>query len=199
MRVLPTFWLKHIDCYVFKCFSLSYYLCVSVSRLFSQRGPEEEGLPRRGRQCLNANLIKTTVFFFLESEVCGYMCGCFRNLSSSRKKLFTTLYVLLSMQLLNECVCVLTATWTRCIPCGQSVGVWIRAAEGLGEFHQPPTGWTLSWRRRCVFHTHRHTHPSSHPAIYYLYPYLLVPWEPGASPSWLWLIGRVRQTVADLP
>ncbi|XP_053474299.1 cohesin subunit SA-2a isoform X2 [Ictalurus furcatus] len=38
-------------------------------KLFSQRGPEEEGLPRRGRQCLNANLIKTTVFFFLESEL----------------------------------------------------------------------------------------------------------------------------------
>uniref|UniRef100_A0A8B9K5H4 Cohesin subunit SA n=1 Tax=Astyanax mexicanus TaxID=7994 RepID=A0A8B9K5H4_ASTMX len=38
-------------------------------KLFSHRGPEEESLPRRGRQCLNANLIKTTVFFFLESEL----------------------------------------------------------------------------------------------------------------------------------
>lgn len=39
-------------------------------RLFSQREPEEEGAPkRRGRQSPNANLIKTTVFFFLESEV----------------------------------------------------------------------------------------------------------------------------------
>uniref|UniRef100_A0A8C6M527 STAG2 cohesin complex component n=1 Tax=Nothobranchius furzeri TaxID=105023 RepID=A0A8C6M527_NOTFU len=38
-------------------------------KLFSQREPEEEGAPkRRGRQSLNANLIKTTVFFFLESE-----------------------------------------------------------------------------------------------------------------------------------
>uniref|UniRef100_A0A4W4FEX3 Cohesin subunit SA n=1 Tax=Electrophorus electricus TaxID=8005 RepID=A0A4W4FEX3_ELEEL len=38
-------------------------------KLFSHRGPEEDGLPRRGRQCRNANLIKTTVFFFLESEL----------------------------------------------------------------------------------------------------------------------------------
>ncbi|XP_030638128.1 cohesin subunit SA-2 [Chanos chanos] len=38
-------------------------------KLFSHRGSEDEGLPRRGRQCLNANLIKTTVFFFLESEL----------------------------------------------------------------------------------------------------------------------------------
>ena len=42
-----------------------------LKRLFSQREPEEEGAPkRRGRQSPNANLIKTTVFFFLESEVC---------------------------------------------------------------------------------------------------------------------------------
>lgn len=46
----------HINCYVDK-------------RLFSHRGPEEEGLPRRGRQSLNGSLIKTTVFFYLESEV----------------------------------------------------------------------------------------------------------------------------------
>uniref|UniRef100_A0A8C7YB84 Cohesin subunit SA n=1 Tax=Oryzias sinensis TaxID=183150 RepID=A0A8C7YB84_9TELE len=39
-------------------------------KLFSQREPEEEGAPkRRGRQSPNANLIKTTVFFFLESEL----------------------------------------------------------------------------------------------------------------------------------
>lgn len=39
-------------------------------RLFSHREPEDEGAPkRRGRQSPNANLIKTTVFFFLESEV----------------------------------------------------------------------------------------------------------------------------------
>uniref|UniRef100_A0A8C7GUN6 Cohesin subunit SA n=1 Tax=Oncorhynchus kisutch TaxID=8019 RepID=A0A8C7GUN6_ONCKI len=38
-------------------------------KLFSHRGPEEEGMPRRGRQSLNGNLIKTTVFFFLESEL----------------------------------------------------------------------------------------------------------------------------------
>uniref|UniRef100_A0A8C4EYG6 Cohesin subunit SA n=1 Tax=Dicentrarchus labrax TaxID=13489 RepID=A0A8C4EYG6_DICLA len=39
-------------------------------KLFSQREPEEEGAPkRRGRQGPNANLIKTTVFFFLESEL----------------------------------------------------------------------------------------------------------------------------------
>jgi len=46
-------------------------VCVCVSsRLFSQREPEEEGAPkRRGRQSPNTNLIKTTVFFFLESEV----------------------------------------------------------------------------------------------------------------------------------
>lgn len=41
-----------------------------VHRLFSHHGPEDEGRPRRGRQCLNANLIRTTVLFFLESEVC---------------------------------------------------------------------------------------------------------------------------------
>uniref|UniRef100_A0A3B3Y4F2 Cohesin subunit SA n=1 Tax=Poecilia mexicana TaxID=48701 RepID=A0A3B3Y4F2_9TELE len=38
-------------------------------KLFSHRGPEDEGLPRRGRQSLNGSLIKTTVFFFLESEL----------------------------------------------------------------------------------------------------------------------------------
>uniref|UniRef100_A0A3Q0S345 Cohesin subunit SA n=1 Tax=Amphilophus citrinellus TaxID=61819 RepID=A0A3Q0S345_AMPCI len=39
-------------------------------KLFSHREPEEEGAPRRrGRQSPNANLIKTTVFFFLESEL----------------------------------------------------------------------------------------------------------------------------------
>uniref|UniRef100_A0A665VDN4 Cohesin subunit SA n=1 Tax=Echeneis naucrates TaxID=173247 RepID=A0A665VDN4_ECHNA len=39
-------------------------------KLFSQRETEEEGAPkRRGRQSPNANLIKTTVFFFLESEL----------------------------------------------------------------------------------------------------------------------------------
>uniref|UniRef100_A0A8D0AUH7 Cohesin subunit SA n=1 Tax=Sander lucioperca TaxID=283035 RepID=A0A8D0AUH7_SANLU len=38
-------------------------------KLFSHRDPEEEGLPRRGRQSLNGSLIKTTVFFFLESEL----------------------------------------------------------------------------------------------------------------------------------
>uniref|UniRef100_A0AAX7VXY0 Cohesin subunit SA n=1 Tax=Astatotilapia calliptera TaxID=8154 RepID=A0AAX7VXY0_ASTCA len=39
-------------------------------KLFSHREPEDEGAPkRRGRQSPNANLIKTTVFFFLESEL----------------------------------------------------------------------------------------------------------------------------------
>uniref|UniRef100_A0A4W5JWT1 Cohesin subunit SA n=1 Tax=Hucho hucho TaxID=62062 RepID=A0A4W5JWT1_9TELE len=38
-------------------------------KLFSHRGPEEEEMPRRGRQSVNGNLIKTTVFFFLESEL----------------------------------------------------------------------------------------------------------------------------------
>uniref|UniRef100_A0A665X0Q8 Cohesin subunit SA n=1 Tax=Echeneis naucrates TaxID=173247 RepID=A0A665X0Q8_ECHNA len=31
--------------------------------------PEDEGFPRRGRQSLNGSLIKTTVFFYLESEL----------------------------------------------------------------------------------------------------------------------------------
>ncbi|KPP72993.1 cohesin subunit SA-2-like, partial [Scleropages formosus] len=39
-------------------------------KLFSSRDPAEEGVSkRRGRQSPNANLIKTTVFFFLESEL----------------------------------------------------------------------------------------------------------------------------------
>uniref|UniRef100_A0A8C1N600 Stromal antigen 2a n=1 Tax=Cyprinus carpio TaxID=7962 RepID=A0A8C1N600_CYPCA len=38
-------------------------------KLFTHHGPEDEGRPRRGRQCLNANLIRTTVLFFLESEL----------------------------------------------------------------------------------------------------------------------------------
>uniref|UniRef100_A0A671KBD9 Cohesin subunit SA n=1 Tax=Sinocyclocheilus anshuiensis TaxID=1608454 RepID=A0A671KBD9_9TELE len=38
-------------------------------KLFSHHGPEDEGRPRRGRHCLNANLIRTTVLFFLESEL----------------------------------------------------------------------------------------------------------------------------------
>lgn len=54
-------------------------MCCADWRLFSHRGPEEEGLPRRGRQSLNGSLIKTTVFFFLESEVARLLCpnsGC---------------------------------------------------------------------------------------------------------------------------
>lgn len=50
------------------CCALRLCMCC-VSRLFSHHGPEDEGRPRRGRQCLNANLIRTTVLFFLESEV----------------------------------------------------------------------------------------------------------------------------------
>uniref|UniRef100_A0AAR2KWM9 SCD domain-containing protein n=1 Tax=Pygocentrus nattereri TaxID=42514 RepID=A0AAR2KWM9_PYGNA len=39
-------------------------------KLFSHRDIEDDSMPkRRGRQSLNANLIKTTVFFFLESEL----------------------------------------------------------------------------------------------------------------------------------
>ncbi|KAK1346392.1 hypothetical protein QTO34_000248 [Cnephaeus nilssonii] len=39
-------------------------------KLFSRRDPEEDGvMKRRGRQGPNANLVKTLVFFFLESEV----------------------------------------------------------------------------------------------------------------------------------
>ncbi|KAM8835623.1 cohesin subunit SA-2-like [Synchiropus picturatus] len=38
-------------------------------KLFSHQGADDDGLPRRGRQSLNGNLIKTTVFFFLESEL----------------------------------------------------------------------------------------------------------------------------------
>uniref|UniRef100_A0A673JMH6 Cohesin subunit SA n=1 Tax=Sinocyclocheilus rhinocerous TaxID=307959 RepID=A0A673JMH6_9TELE len=39
-------------------------------KLFSHRDPEDDSMPkRRGRQSVNANLIKTTVFFFLESEL----------------------------------------------------------------------------------------------------------------------------------
>lgn len=39
-------------------------------RLFSRRDPEDDGMmKRRGRQSPNANLVKTLVFFFLESEV----------------------------------------------------------------------------------------------------------------------------------
>uniref|UniRef100_A0A8C6Y6Z2 Stromal antigen 2 n=1 Tax=Naja naja TaxID=35670 RepID=A0A8C6Y6Z2_NAJNA len=39
-------------------------------KLFSRRDPEEDGiLKRRGRQGPNANLVKTLVFFFLESEL----------------------------------------------------------------------------------------------------------------------------------
>uniref|UniRef100_A0A8C9ENK6 Stromal antigen 2 n=1 Tax=Pavo cristatus TaxID=9049 RepID=A0A8C9ENK6_PAVCR len=39
-------------------------------KLFSRRDPEDDGiLKRRGRQSPNANLVKTLVFFFLESEL----------------------------------------------------------------------------------------------------------------------------------
>uniref|UniRef100_A0A286XRC4 Cohesin subunit SA n=1 Tax=Cavia porcellus TaxID=10141 RepID=A0A286XRC4_CAVPO len=39
-------------------------------KLFSRRDPEEDGImKRRGRQGPNANLVKTLVFFFLESEL----------------------------------------------------------------------------------------------------------------------------------
>ncbi|XP_062856992.1 cohesin subunit SA-2 [Trichomycterus rosablanca] len=39
-------------------------------KLFSHQNLEDDGTPRRrGRQSLNANLMKTTVFFFLESEL----------------------------------------------------------------------------------------------------------------------------------
>lgn len=41
-----------------------------LCRLFSHQNIEDDSMPkRRGRQSLNANLMKTTVFFFLESEV----------------------------------------------------------------------------------------------------------------------------------
>ncbi|KAG8144554.1 putative Cohesin subunit SA-2 protein [Naja naja] len=44
-------------------------LLTLVLQLFSRRDPEEDGiLKRRGRQGPNANLVKTLVFFFLESE-----------------------------------------------------------------------------------------------------------------------------------
>ncbi|MEQ2193582.1 hypothetical protein XENOCAPTIV_004612, partial [Xenoophorus captivus] len=61
--------------YVGRFLSVELYVAAAVNsacphRLFSQREPEEEGAPkRRGRQSPNANLIKTTVFFFLESEL----------------------------------------------------------------------------------------------------------------------------------
>lgn len=49
-------------------------------RLFSRRDAEDDGiLKRRGRQSPNANLVKTLVFFFLESEVSrvsGCLCFC---------------------------------------------------------------------------------------------------------------------------
>ncbi|ELV11984.1 Cohesin subunit SA-2 [Tupaia chinensis] len=45
-------------------------LLTLVLQLFSRRDPEEDGImKRRGRQGPNANLVKTLVFFFLESEV----------------------------------------------------------------------------------------------------------------------------------
>lgn len=50
------------------CFKSRYFAL--VCRLFSRRDPEEDGMmKRRGRQGPNANLVKTLVFFFLESEV----------------------------------------------------------------------------------------------------------------------------------
>ncbi|KTG39529.1 hypothetical protein cypCar_00008550 [Cyprinus carpio] len=43
-------------------------------KLFSHRDPEDDSMPkRRGRQSVNANLIKTAVFFFLESEHAAYL------------------------------------------------------------------------------------------------------------------------------
>lgn len=100
--------LEHTHYYLIKCFyilhCLSVCVCVCSRRLFSQRGPEEEGLPRRGRQCLNANLIKTTVFFFLESEV----CVCFRNLRRSKERYCVThfLFNCTHIYLICACACV---------------------------------------------------------------------------------------------
>uniref|UniRef100_A0A3Q3X0P1 Cohesin subunit SA n=1 Tax=Mola mola TaxID=94237 RepID=A0A3Q3X0P1_MOLML len=51
------------------CESVYHLVYSYVFMLFSHRGPEEDGLPRRGRQSLNGSLIKTAVFFFLESEL----------------------------------------------------------------------------------------------------------------------------------
>lgn len=59
---------------------------------------------------MNASLIKTTVFFFLESEVCVCVCICvfetFQKLTlrSSKKKLQTTSSVKLCVQILHLCV-----------------------------------------------------------------------------------------------
>lgn len=63
-------------------FWADFFRCVD-QRLFSHRGPEEEGLPRRGRQSLNGSLIKTTVFFYLESEVTRpcQLCGHHNDVS----------------------------------------------------------------------------------------------------------------------
>lgn len=107
-------------------------------RLFSQREPEEEGAPkRRGRQSPNANLIKTTVFFFLESEVQQLLPCTLLNCSGVKKHHRLT-------------VEISPAPWACSLPCGLSLGVWCRATEGLGVYDQLTAGWPTARRGRCV-------------------------------------------------
>lgn len=111
-------------------------------RLFSQREPEEEGAPkRRGRQSPNANLIKTTVFFFLESEVQQLLPCTVVLLNCSGVKKHHRLTVEIS-----------PAPWACSLPCGLSLGVWCRATEGLGVYDQLTAGWPTARRGRYVTH-----------------------------------------------
>lgn len=118
-------------------------------RLFSQREPEEEGAPkRRGRQSPNANLLKTTVFFFLESEV-QYKeyfiilsiviqgLEFMYNISTCESNLSPRFY---SHDHIYMFMSLTSAPRACSILGGLSLGMWYRATEGLGLYDQLTPG-----------------------------------------------------------
>uniref|UniRef100_A0A672PFY6 Cohesin subunit SA n=1 Tax=Sinocyclocheilus grahami TaxID=75366 RepID=A0A672PFY6_SINGR len=118
-------------------------------KLFSHHGPEDEGRPRRGRQCLNANLIRTTVLFFLESEVC-LMCSAFNPLNLHKQiQNQITRQPLNGKTQNNVCVSALTDAQEAAL-----IDIMLCAIRQTCECH-PPTGRGPGKRVR---HTHRHTH-----------------------------------------
>uniref|UniRef100_A0A672PDQ2 Cohesin subunit SA n=1 Tax=Sinocyclocheilus grahami TaxID=75366 RepID=A0A672PDQ2_SINGR len=113
-------------------------------KLFSHHGPEDEGRPRRGRQCLNANLIRTTVLFFLESEVC-LMCSAFNPLNLHKQ---------IQNQITRQPLNGKTQNTLTDAQEAALIDIMLCAIRQTCECH-PPTGRGPGKRVR---HTHRHTH-----------------------------------------
>uniref|UniRef100_A0A673LK86 Cohesin subunit SA n=1 Tax=Sinocyclocheilus rhinocerous TaxID=307959 RepID=A0A673LK86_9TELE len=120
-------------------------------KLFSHHGPEDEGRPRRGRQCLNANLIRTTVLFFLESELHEHGAYLVDSLWDCASELLKDWESMISL-LLDEPYPgeeALTDAQEAAL-----IEIMLCAVRQTCECH-PPTGRGPGKRVR---YTHRHTH-----------------------------------------